>query len=287
MVFIWSLLYYMNTRDKSSRTNSEIFRVLRVYYIRFKNFSRSVQSIVSDVNNIQMYGAWSAINIDEELKKNNWYTQKITFDDIRKFEQLIWEIEDHPLNLDGRDAKAINCSHLVDFDKAPSLEELELIKNKFFELFPINDDGNTNNINYKKLINTLLFYGEFWERANPSYCYNYYFGNWKKIIRNIDTKKEVFKIFFNDFLSKSLDELYKENVIEFDVDVNTRDFGEQMKWFASKLHEQLWNQGLYIVFEHYYNPNNDSKFINTREILNTKGDFKGGSPQVLSKLIAI
>ena len=285
MVFIWSLLHYMNTRDKISRSNTEIFRVLRIYYIRFKNYNRSVKNIDSDVKNINLYGPWKIVGIEEENKKNYWYTDKINSDDILKFEELIWKIEDHPLNLDGRDAKAINCSHIIDFDKDPSLSELEMIKSKFNELFPIKDDGRINDLNYKKLINILLFYGEFWERVSPWYCYNYYFGNWKKIIRNIDTKDEAFKLFFNDFKNQTLDEIYNEKVVGFEVAFETKNLNEQLKWFATKLNETLWNQGLYIVYEHYNFTNQDAKFKNTREILNTKGDFKGGNPQLLSKLI--
>ena len=285
MVFVWSLLHYMNIRDKASRTNSEIYRVLRLYYIRFNNYNRSVQSIDTEVKNINLYGAWKLIGIDEENKKNSWYTQKIKPEDVRKFEELIWKIEDHPLNLDGSDAKAINCSHLINFDTNPDIEELRIINEKFYELFPVRDKGKVDELNWKKLINILIFYGDFWERQSPFYCWNFYFANWKKIIRNIDTQLTPFKNFFEDFKQKSLEEIYKEKVIEFEVDKSSTDFYEQMKWYASKLQDKLWSQGYYIVFEHYNYPEKDSNFINTREILNTKGDFKGGYPQVLSNLL--
>ncbi len=284
MVFIWSLLHYMNTRDKISRSNTEIFRVLRIYYIRFKNYNRSVKNIDSDVKNVNLYGHWKIVGIEEENKKNYWYTDKINSDDILKFEELIWSIEDHPLNLDGRDAKAINCSHLIDFDKKPDLEELNLIKEKFYELFPIKNDGKVDELNWKQLINILIFYSSFCERQSPWYCFNFYFANWKKTIRNIDTQSTPFKNFFEDFKKKSLEDIYTETVVEFEIDKNTTDFNEQMKWYASKLQDKLWSQGYYIVYEHYNYPNFDSNFITTREILNTKGDFKGGNPQILSKV---
>jgi hypothetical protein len=259
--------------------------VLRLYYLRFKNYNRSVQSIKSDVENVTQYGPWKVVGIDEENKKNYWYTVKINSNEIRHFEELIWEIEDHPLNLDGRDAKAINCSHLIDFDKNPDIEELRIIKKKFFELFLVSDKGKVDELNWKKLINILIFYGSFWERQSPWYCWNFYFANWKKIIRNIDTQSTPFKNFFEEFKQKSLEEIYKETVVEFDVDKSTTDFNEQMKWYASKLQDKLWSQGYYIVFEHYNYPKRDSNFINTREILNTKGDFKGGNPQLLSNIM--
>ncbi len=285
MVFIWSLLHYMNTRDKILRSNIEIFRVLRLYYVRYKNYNRSVQSIKSDVENIKLFGPWKVVGIEEENKKNYWYTEKIKPDEIALFESLIWEIEDHPLNLDGRDAKAINCSHLIDFEKTPNLDELKLIKEKFYELFPVKNDGKVDELNWKQLINILIFYGNFWERQSPWYCWNFFFANWKKIIRNIDTESNVFKDFFEDFKTKSLEDIYKEKVVIFDADINTSDFSVQIKWYAAQLKEKLWSQGYYIVYEHYNYPNNDMYFIHTRELLNTKGDFKGGNPQILSNLV--
>lgn len=285
MVFIWSLLHYMNTRDKILRSNIEIFRVLRLYYVRYKNYNRSVQSIKSDVENIKSFGPWKVVGIEEENKKNYWYTEKIKPDEIVLFESHIWEIEDHPLNLDGRDAKAINCSHLIDFEKTPNLDELKLIKEKFYELFPVKDDGKVDDLNWKRLINILIFYGIFWERQSPWYCWNFFFANWKKIIRNIDTESYVFKDFFEDFKTKSLEDIYKEKVVIFDADINTSDFSVQIKWYAAQLKEKLWSQGYYIVYEHYNYPNNDMYFIHTRELLNTKGDFKGGNPQILSNLV--
>ena len=283
MVFIWSLLHYMRTRD-SSRMNLEIYRVLRLYYVRYNNYNRSVQSIKSDINNLNLYGPWKVLGIEEEIKKNYWFTEKITPDEIFMYEELIWSIEDHPLNLDGSNAQAINCSHLIDFESEPSLIELENIRNKFFELFPT-ENGKISNVNYKKLVNILIFYGQFWERVSPWYCNNFHFGNWKKIIRNIDTQDEVFKAFFKDYKFKSLDEVYKNRVVQFDIDFETSSFPEILKWFSATLGEEMWTQGLYIVTDHYNYPKNDLIFIRFKTILNTKGDFKGGDPQLLSSLI--
>ena len=283
MVFIWSLLHYMKTRDLSTM-NLEIFRVLRLYYVRYNNYNRSVQSIATDVRNINLYGPWKVIGSEEEVKKNYWYTEKINPDEIFLFEELIWNIEDHPLNLEGRDAKAINSSHLIDFESEPSLSELENIKNKFFELFPT-ENGKINNVNYKRLVNILIFYGEFWERVSPWYCNNFHFGNWKKIIRNIDVQSEVFKSFFEDYKLLSLEEIYNERVVQFDIDFETVSFHEVLKWFSATLREQMWKQGLYVVTDHYNHPKNDKVFMKFKTVLNTKGDFKGGDPQELSVLI--
>lgn len=285
MVFLWSILHYLNTRDKMLRSNNEIFRVLRVYYIRFKNYNRSVQSIKSDIKNINEYGPWKISGIPEENQKNSWYTQKINSEEICKFEELIWSIEDHPLNLDGRDAQALNCSHLINFDADPSLSDLENVKEKFFELFPLDDKEKTDNVNSKSLLNILLFYGEFWEQATPRYYQNLHFGNWKKIIRNIDIKNKVFKLFFEDFKTTTLEEIYHKKTKDFTVDFETTSINEQLKYLSITLKENMWTQGHYIVYDHYSHLNTDKIFNNSKTILNTKGDFKGGNPEILSNLI--
>lgn len=285
MVFFWSILHYMNTRNKPSRSNDEIFRVLRVYYIRYKNYNRSVQSIDSDVRNINLYGPWKVVGIPEENAKNFWYTEQIKPEEIYKFEELIWSIEDHPLNLDGSDAQALNCSHLINFDDEPSLANLENIKSKFFELFPLDDKGKIDVINHKKLLNVLLFYGEFWERVTPWYYQNLHFGNWKKIIRNIGNKNDVFKSFFEDLKLKTLEEVYLEKVVDFEIDFETTSINDQLKWFSANLKGKMWEQGFYIVIDHYNFQKSDKLFRNSKTILNTKGNFKGGKQGVLSKLV--
>jgi len=284
MVFIWSILLYLNKIEVAT-TNTEIFRVLRVYYVRFKNYNRSVKSIQSDVENIKKVGPWKVLGIEEELKKNKWYSSEVKPEEITKYEELIWSIEDHPLNLDGRDARAINCSHLIDFNRPPDLAELMLITNRFYDLFPVNNN-KVNYKNCKKLINILLSYGNFWERVSPWYYFNYNFGNWKKIIRNIDTQSPAFGNFFSEYKSKSLDTLYKEKVVDPGVSPETMtDLTEQLKWFAFNLNEKMWQQGYYIAVEHYNYPDWDIVFPCTKQILNTKGDFKGGHPQILSELL--
>lgn len=289
MVFIWSLLLYMSNQDNILERNDEIFRVLRLYYIRFNNFNRSVQNIINEVNNVKLHGPWGAAINDEENQKNNWFTQRINPDDIYKYEEIIWNIEDHPLNSDGREAKAWNCSHIIDFDKFSSLEELSLIMGKFNSLFPVSDEGKICNDHFKKIINILLFYGNFWEDIGSGYQ-NYYFGNWKKIIRNLNKNNEiqfVFKLFFNDLKIQTLEDLYNEKVLEFEIDKQTISISEQLRWFASQLGEDMWEQGLYIAVNHYNYPDQDEIFRNSKIILNTKGNLRGGYPQILSELISI
>jgi hypothetical protein len=286
MVFLWSILHYINTREEW-RSNMEAYRVLRIYYIRYNNYNRSVLSIKSDIKNINEYGPWEILGIPEENLKNEWYRySQEKGKDVRLLEQLIWSIEDHPLNLDGRDAKAINCSHLINFENKPSLIELENIKNKFFELFPLDEKKKENKLHTSKILATLLFYGEFWERVTPWYYQNLHFGNWKKIIRNIDVKNDVFKLFFEDFKTKTLDEIYHEKSSTLNIDFETTSIHEQLKYFSIKLKEKMWTQGYYIVFDHYNYLKNDNVFKNSKTILNTKGDFKGGNPETLSKFIS-
>lgn len=284
MVFAWSILLYLGQK-RATHFNLEIFRVLRLYYLRFKNYNRAVANIVSDVKNILEVGPWKVTGITEENLKNEWYTQKIHPNDIFEFEEIIWKIEDHPLNLDGRDARAINCSHLIDFSKNPSLQTLKIIKSKFYNLFPIKGDGRVDYSNQKKLASILLSYGAFWERVSPWYCYNYHFANWKKIIRNIDIESRVFDKFFKDYQSTPFEDLFQNKVKVYNIDFGTDEKYQQFKWYAGELKERMWEQGMFIVTEHYSNTKNDKFFKKSPALINTKGDFKGGTPRVLSELV--
>ena len=41
---------------------------------------------------------------------------KNNIENLREIEALIWEIEDHPLNLIGKDVGNINITHLIDLN---------------------------------------------------------------------------------------------------------------------------------------------------------------------------
>ncbi len=47
----------------------------------------------------------------------------------------------------------------------------------------------------------------------------------------------------------------------------------------------MWKQGRYIAINHYNHPEMDKYFSSFREMVNIKGNFNGGTPQVLSHLV--
>jgi len=112
MVFLWSVLHYVTS--VKSKNEEEIFRVLRFYYIRYYNNNRSVNGIRDKVKEIITDGIWglrtlaeendvsSENSLTEEQQKHQWF-KSIPEDDVRDYEALIWEIEDHPHNINGRD----------------------------------------------------------------------------------------------------------------------------------------------------------------------------------------
>jgi hypothetical protein len=140
--------------------------------------------------------------------------------------------------------------------------------------------------NSNKLKNILLFYGKYWVELWASYYWKFDFGDWKKIIRSINLETPVFKTFFKDYLENDLDKIYADKVVcENEVNFETYDKLKIFKWYASKLNEALWSQGRYIAFSHFKHPNQDKYFKNSRELVNIKGNFNGGTPKVLSEHI--
>lgn len=304
MVYIWSWLLYINKQQQlnNSIDDLELIRFLRFFFIRNNNNNRSVPSLEKTVDFIienKVFGLnineeESEINLDEFKKSNEKlkynYLSKVESSnplELLEIESLIWEIEDHPLNLDGKDLKNINSSHLIDFKENPTKEKIELINFKFHKLFPLNiDKRGFDYKNVDKLRNILFFYGKYWTENWASYYWKYDFGEWEKIIRHINTDGGVFTTFFKDYLENDLEKLYSEKVLLNDeVDFESHDKLEIFKWYAAKLNEELWSQGKYIAFNHFKHEGQDKYFKNIRELVNIKKTFNGGNPKVLSELI--
>ena len=159
MAFIWPIFYHQNLKE-SNQNIDETYRVLRLFYVRLNNNIRAVKSVKGLVEYIISNGIWNEkmqesiveldlqSNEDEEEAKNvktflreelvkNDFLKNVIPDQIRQFEELIWEIEDHPINLNGRNLKNQNITHLVDLYISLSLDELLSTKDKFYKLFPI------------------------------------------------------------------------------------------------------------------------------------------------------
>lgn len=288
MVSVWSVLLFITKRNVLQL--SEVFRLLRIYYVRFNNNIRAVTSIKGEVELQFTSGIWKETSFpDERLKFNLLETCKV--DQRESLEELIWQIEDHPLNLNGQDVRNINISHLVDFNEV-TVEKLQLIKDKFNEVFPPNEKK------YHSVKHILLYYGEYYDESSPYYYMNLKFENWRRIIRGIGSflaeNENPFLAFFNEFkgFSGTLDEFVQEkdqNRIEKDNALGLRD---KLLWYSQRLGEKMWHEGGAIAISKG-NPcslsdweSKDTCFPTEFIFYNTKGDLKGGSPKKLSSLIS-
>lgn len=227
MVFMWSWLYYLTQNDHLGNVNADdVFRMLRFFYVRYHNFNRSVSTLKKTLDLIITNGILDSTNnqvsdednslgeeIDEtdinfktkeEAIKYSFLEQYIGQPILRQFEALIWQIEDHPLNLDGSDVGNINISHLVDLNSLNSVSDLAVVRNTFNSVFP---NGTKNGSAILK--STLLFYGNFF-RDTTYYNKRYDFSEWKRNIR-----KREFREFIADLIGKDINQLIKEKKSEF------------------------------------------------------------------------
>jgi uncharacterized protein with ParB-like and HNH nuclease domain len=289
MVFIWSTLLFIVQRKTSTLQHGEVYRLFRNYYVRYNNNIRSVKGIKFMVNVEVTSGIWKETTLpDEKLKFRLFETcdPKIR----RDLEMLIYEIEDHPLNLRGRDVGNINISHLVDFTKQITISYLQRIRDKFNELF---DEQNNNK---HKLKNVLLFYGPYYDEISPYYYLNLDFSDWGRIIRGIRNYLEdgtnPFKLFFNEFLEfdGSFEQFLafkNKHQIKLE-DVKTQQ--EMLLWYSQKLGDAMWSQGTYIAISKGIPcslpdwENQDGTFVGSKKIYNTKGTLRG-EPRELFTLL--
>lgn len=288
MVFIWSIFYFMKSARRTALPVEQIFEVIRLFYTRFKNYNRSIKNIQEYIDDILLNGIYAehgSHDTEDEKIKHDFLRSKTDPHDLVAFEEAIWVIEDHPLNINGRDLQAINSTHLIDYAQKPDLQILYKIKEKFFALFPVEQDGKSRKDNDSLIATLLLFYGYSGERIGPWYCYNYDFGNFGKIIRSIGGSGQPFRLFFNDYLNFDLNNIYSMKVNCENPNFSTTSFHEALQWYAVKLGEKMWSQGLYIVYEHDKFPENDEYYPNIQQLVNTKGDVRGYSAQVLAKLL--
>lgn len=271
MILLWSLFYYFEVKRESIHSD-EFFRVMRFFFLRFHNYNRSVPTLKKTIDLIAVNGIIDSIenelgiqdDIPDEETDAKFHTaeekEKYTFllglisepDSLRKYESLIWKIEDHEYNLDGSYLKNINITHLVDFAANPTLLELQKICERFYLLMEFGEGFEE-----EELINLLLHYGEFWNRVSPWYYYNFEFNNWRRIIRGADGDKQAFKNFFRDFithhepiqLNRLLDNKNKAFLSETVSDIFAiSDFGKQLIVYSIIL-DDIWSEGFHICYE--------------------------------------
>jgi len=288
MVFVWSVLLFITQRNVIQL--EEVFRLLRIYYVRYNNNIRAVSGIKNEVKLQVESGIWKETAFpDERLKFNLLETCKV--DQRESLEELIWQIEDHPLNLNGQDVRNINIGHLVDFSEV-TVEKLEIIRDKFIEVFPPNERK------YHRVKHLLLYYGAYYDESSPNYYMNLKFENWRRIIRGLgsflEENENPFWAFFIEFkeFGGTLDEFIQEKDRDRIEKENAQGLRGKLLWYSQRLGVNMWHEGGAIAISKG-NPcslpdweSKDTYFPTEFIFYNTKGDLKGGSPKELSSLIS-
>lgn len=285
MVFLWGILLWVDKAQNNSTPVGvdDIFRGIRQFYLRLNNNVRSVRSIVSSVDSLLDTGFINHDERSEEYAKERWLATQSSFKN--NIESILWEIEDHPYNIDGSDVGLINISHLLDFDDELTIDRLKKIKDAFLRCFPVNTKT------HKSVQSLLLHYGEFWERKSPWYYENYQFDDWKKLIRKLfllgNDRKYLFRKIISDLIESglSVDDLLDQKLNHCIID-NPTTLREQFLWYNIQLSERMWSEGNYIAVSASYEGNEtDQVFSNRATFYNTKGDFRGYGHSILSQLL--
>jgi len=298
MIYVWSMLYYLSAHEDCD--SDYIYKTLRLFYIRYHNYDRTVTKTLTSIKTIGNAGKWddSFLNKGEEYDKYSFLKEKGSL-----FEEWIWKIEDHPLNLDGRDVGSINCSHLVDFNNLSEATDLEKIHNIFHVIFPT--DNDKKQLNNNVLLNSLLFTAfdmegkpAFWDVDGPGYYTRLNFSSYKRIIRGKSNRgdNEVFKTYFHECLEKNEriqitknEKEVEEKMDKYSVQVTGIDnILYALCWYAASKGEKIWEKGNFMSFNHQYEKDNykqDIKFSGITALTNMKGDFRGNdSSQYLQEL---
>ena len=280
MVFIWSIFDYLTSLEHLEKNIDEIFRFVRIYWLRYNNHDRSVSSIKNRCRSILKEGVWTLTETSSDEQARHEFLNSITDKvKLRKFESAIWKIEDHPLNLNGYQVRLINITHLVDFNNEVTLDSLSDIYERFIKLF-----GKENQSVSKVLNSILLFYGNYGRLITPYYYDNWDFSNWRRIIRDLDSSEKAFKTFFDSYESEDLNELWKDIKQKFIVEnikivkeseklLPINDFLRCLQFYAVIV-DNLWNHGKYIAVYENIDSSRLCKY-ETREIYNTHGSFRG------------
>lgn len=300
MAFIWPVFYYLNLKENDFKP-CEVYRILRLFYVRLKNNIRAVKSIKGLVEHIVLFGIWEQnkdliidtvdnylLSDDEEAKnakiflkeekEKHSFLRKQLLNEQTKYEALIWEIEDHPINLIGKNLKNQNISHLIDLKKENAERELLLILNKFYQLFPLNEKGEVDELHTKTIQTLLLHFGTFKHRVGPDYLYNYEFNNWGRIVRNIDG--EAFKLFFEEYKKNEFNLKEKLTKLNYEFCQSNKskikefnDLKQQLIIYSIILGDNFWSFGGRIAYREW--KEKDRLFVDQHGLHNLETNFSG------------
>jgi hypothetical protein len=296
MVLVWGTLLSVSiplaqAGDDFTKLNTEqIFRTIRVFYLRYNNNNRSVTNLLGTVTKALVQTALESDSENEEVQK--WKFLEGRPDQERRYlESAIWRIEDHRLNLDGSDVGGVNLIHIVDLAPELTAEQLGKVYDAFVQLFPLEQDKEKE----KEVALAVLHYGPFWHRESPWYRENYNLLDWRRTIRGKGSEEDLkhnnqttFRRFFDEFKesNKNLDPFIKKPVPENIEPAVETDLRRILLWYSAKLGTQFLCEGAYI------SRNNNSEapdivFSKTGAVWTTKGSFKGNRGyKKLSELVS-
>jgi uncharacterized protein with ParB-like and HNH nuclease domain len=280
MVFMWSVFHFLNSFEFLNNKVNEIYRLLRIYWLRYNNHDRSVKSLIERCNYFVENGIWSHSISDDEESKHSFLLQQHDDYELRKFESALWKLEDHPLNINGYQVQNQNITHLIDFSDDLSLDTIISTTSRFQALF-----GKDKTSGSKKLSTTLLYFGFNAMQRTPYYYDNWDFNSWRRIIRDLDSKDTlVFKTFFNLFQGGNLKEILAHKKEEFILEnmdniekanskIECDSLIDCVRYYAL-VAPDLWKKGRNIA-ESEYLPNESMTTYESRALFNTKGNFRG------------
>lgn len=289
-----SLLAARLGREHKVETKT-ILRAIRLIYLRFFNQEKvdaglpeRVELFLRDCDSLAGPDADFEPNaaLNEEERSKLVFLSNLDPNQRDAFERIIWEIEDHPLNLDGSGLDGSHYSHLLDLRTQPDKERLEKTRAYFDILFPRHAKNKEKAL--PKLKDCLFHYGKYWEIESPWTYRNFNFGNWRRTIRGkgrYEKEEETssfFKRFFDEFLETdgNLDQFLQtknEKNPAPEPSIKSTEL-EALRWYSQKLGNNLWTNGDYIAIQ-YTTKRRDKVFSSLGGFWNTGGSFRGSKPE--------
>lgn len=205
-MLLWSwMTYFKKCHDANQSIDDELLiRILHFYYIRYQCYKRSSTSIDTIINCFiktkgKIHEQDISIKDDDEEDNVNSKTfsdeeillSQLYFSDkenIRKIESIIWETQDLPYFIDGKDVGGntifeFYCNDEI-IDKKNVFNSIKNFKKRIIDI--MGQDVNKNS--HVELKSILLFYKfdnkPYWYQQSPWYYYNYETSSWKRIIRS-------------------------------------------------------------------------------------------------------
>lgn len=290
MVFVWGVLHWVNS-SRDVLDTVTIFRGVRQFYLRYKNNNRALvgdSGVMKSISSLLKTGFISSSEDREEYIKERWLAAIADENHRRNFESEIWEIEDHPYNLDGSDVGMTNISHLVDFQNEITIERLRRIKAAFCECFPVEKASRSMTRNFGLMQSVLLYYGEFWLKKWTNGYENYQFDDWKRNIRPLLSGQRAteFIVFLDEFIDSGLDlKSFLESKRTDEPSRQVDDFRGQLKWYNFHIKEAMWDKGGHIALNYDYSSHlRDVVFTERQPFFNTNGGFRSQSNELSKKL---